>query len=465
MTKSRSAWHHALRKMTVPLGLTMGVSMLALGLAVSLAAPASAQEVPLAAKSKEKIFFRGWQFRTDVVQGNVDLYNKTMSGNVDYATVTGDYPSMMEQNLIAGGELDILYANPSSATRYMGGGWITPAETALPNGADIAADMYPNIRDAWSVDGKLLGLSYFTSVRGTLLVNLKGLQAAGKTEADFPTNWHDLYTQAIALHAAGVKTPYLPHWFGEYFGISWGFDFEVMNRGGVLADVKTHAPMLTVDGPAGDTLRDWKALWKTGAVPEEVLSYNEAAYIDAFRSGRYIYSPQQIYDIKTFNDKTQSADVAGSVTLVPADKQSWGLIDSAMYLITNRSGRSADATADAKSFLSWYGYKNEKGEFSVANRWLKENMLFSAYKSVMESDLAKQAIQSSVARPQDYDTLLKVYSKADYPKGIWNVVWSEEFNSWLRQKLLAFLQHDLPVDEVINEANAKIKELNEQYGL
>ena len=47
--------------------------------------------------SGETVYFRGWQFRTDVVQGNVDTYNKTFDGHVDYATVTGDYPAVMEK--------------------------------------------------------------------------------------------------------------------------------------------------------------------------------------------------------------------------------------------------------------------------------------------------------------------------------------------------------------------------------
>lgn len=448
------------RRMSVLLSTTLSAATLMIALG---AGQVVAQE-DFAATSGETVFFRGWQFRTDVVQSNVDNYNATHGGNVDYATVTGDYPSIMEQNLIAGGELDVLYANPSSAFRYLAGGWVKPASD-LPNAKEIQADMYDNIREAWTVDGKLMGLSYFTSVRGTMLVNLKGLKAAGVAEADLPSNWDELYDTVLSMHEAGVKTPYLPHWLGEYFGISWGFDFEVMNRGGVIADPDTHAPMLTVDGPAGETLRDWKAVWKAGIVPEEVLSYNEAAYIDAFRSGRYIFSPQQVYDIKTFNDATQSADVAGSVTLLPATEQPWGLIDSAVYLMTNRTARSEALTADVQKFTNWYGYKNEAGEIATANRWLRENMLFSAYRSVMESDLARESITAAVARPGDYDVVLDVYSKASYPKGIWNVVWSEEFNSWLRTKLLEFLQNDLPVEQVIDEANAEITRLNVQYGL
>lgn len=413
--------------------------------------------------SGESVFFRGWQFRTDVVQANVDRYNATHGGMVDYATVTGDYPSLMEQAMIANNPLDVFYANPSSAVRFAGGGWVMPA-SELPNAAEIADAMYPNIREAWSHEGKLLGLSYFVSVRGTLLVNLKGYAAGGLDPAVLPKTWDELYAAVYKLAEAGVATPYLPHWFSEWFGISWAFVFEVMNRGGQVADAESHQPMLTADGPAGATLTAWKQLWKSGLVPEEVLAYNEAGYIDAFRSGRYVFSPQQIYDIKTFNDPAQSGDVAGHVSLLPGTDQSWGLIDSAMYVMTSRN-RSEALTEDVKKFASWYGYKNEKGEFAVANTWLVENMLFSAYKPVMESDLARESIVSSLARPEDYATVLEVYSRTPYPNGIWNVVWSEEFNSWLREKLFAFLQQDLSVESVIEEANAEITRLNERYGI
>ena len=62
----------------------------------------------LEAQSEETVFFRGWQYKTDIVQDNVDRYNGEQGGNVDYATVTGDYPAIMEQNLMAGAELDVL---------------------------------------------------------------------------------------------------------------------------------------------------------------------------------------------------------------------------------------------------------------------------------------------------------------------------------------------------------------------
>ena len=122
--------------------------------AVMLMSGAALAQGGLEAQSGETVFFRGWQYKTDIVQNNVDRYNAEQAGNVDYATVTGDYPAIMEQNLMAGAELDVLYANPSQAGRYFDGGWIMPAET-LPNIDAIKADMYPNILDAWSYKGQL----------------------------------------------------------------------------------------------------------------------------------------------------------------------------------------------------------------------------------------------------------------------------------------------------------------------
>jgi ABC-type glycerol-3-phosphate transport system substrate-binding protein len=422
----------------------------------------SALAAELGPANTDPVYFRGWQFRTDVVQSNVDRYNKELGGHVDYQTVTGDYPSIMESNLIAGGNLDLIYGNPSSAFRYNKGGWIVTADE-LPAGADALADMYPNIKEAWSDNGKLLGLSYFVTTRGLVQVNLKKYGEAGLKDADFPATWHALYDQLYVLRDKGVKVPYLPHWYNEWSGIPWAFTFEVLNRGGQVADAKTHAPALTADGPGGDTLRDWKRVFNDGLVPKDVITWNQAAYLQAWGSGQYAFSPQAAYDLKTFNDPATS-QIAGSVTFLPYKGQSWGLLDSALYLTVKRN-RSPEALENVKRFASWYGFHDQNGVAGVAERWLDEAMLFSAYKSVMESDHAKQAIQKGLSRPDDYKALLDLYAATPYPTGSWNVVWSEEFNSWLKDELQQFLSEDRNVNATIDKINAKIAALNKENGL
>lgn len=414
--------------------------------------------------SDESVFFRGWQYKTDIVQSNVDRYNEEQSGKVDYATVTGDYPAIMEQNLIAGSELDVLYANPSQAGRYYDGGWILPADELADIDA-IKADMYPNILAAWSYKGKLLGLSYFVSTRGVMHVNLKKYTELGFGDEDFPKNWDELYDQLYVLRDKGVDQPFLPHWINEWYGISWGFDFEVMNRGGEIADGDSHEPRLTTDadGPAYKTLEDWKRIWNDGLVPEEVLTYNESSYIDAYASGRYVFSPQQLYDLETFNREDRS-QIAGQASLLPYQGQSWGLLDSAMYLMTSRE-RLADHTDDVKKFVQWYGYEDHTGQVYVGNRWMQESMLFSGYRSVMESDAAAERMRGALAREQDIQAVLDVYAATPFPKGVFSVVWAEEFNSWLKETLQNYLLDDGDIVETIEEINGKIASLNKKYDL
>ena len=441
-------------------GFLVTASALALGI---LASSAEAQ-MELEATTDQPIYFRGWQYKTDIVQDNVTRYNKEMAGHVDYATVTGDYPAIMEQNLMAGAELDVLYANPSQAGRYFDGGWIMPAEQ-LGNIDEIKADMYPNILDAWTYKDQLLGLSYFVSTRGVMHVNLKMYDELGYTDADFPKNWDELYAQVYEIRDKGVEQPLLPHWLNEWYGISWAFVFEVMNRGGVLADPETHEPMLTTDedGQAYKTLAAWKGLWNDGMVPEEVLTYNESSYIDAYASGRYVFSPQQLYDLETFNRPDRS-QIAGHASLLPYQGQSWGLLDSAMYLMTSRE-REDPVTEDVKRFTNWYGYKDQSGNVYVGNRWMQESMLFSGYKSVMESPEAAARMKSALARPEDVKAVLEVYANTPYPKGVWSVVWAEEFNSWLKETLQNFLLEDGDIAETIEAINEQIVSLNEKYGI
>lgn len=418
----------------------------------------------LTATSGKPVYFRGWQYKTDVVQSFVTRYNKTMNGHVDYATITGDYPSIMEQKLIAGAELDVLYGNPSQAARYFDGGWITPANE-LPDYDAIKAEFLPNLWDAWTYKGKLLGLSYFATTRGAIHVNLKAYQAAGMSDKDFPKNWDELYDQIFALHAKGVKTPVLPHWFSEWFGISWGFIFEVLDRGGRIADDKNHKPLLTTDknGPAYKTLAAWKKLWNSKMVPAEVLTYNEGAFINGYGSGRYVFSPQQLYDLATFNTKGKS-QIAGYDSLLPVQGQPWGLIDSALYLMTKRK-RPVPVTDDVKRFTSWYGFKDNTGKIALANRWMQVSMLFSAYKSVMNSPEADARIKQAVARPSDAKVVLDIYKATPFPSAIWKVTWSSEYNSWLKESLANFLLQDGDIDTLIKASNDKIKTLNDKYGI
>lgn len=422
-----------------------------------------AEEFSLEATSGEEVVFQGWQFATDVVQDNVNRYNEEMGGNVVYSTIAGDYSAIMESKLIAGAPLDMLYGHTYDAVRYYEGGWLLPVDE-FPNYEDeIAPDLYPHIIQYWSYDGHVLGLSYFTSVLGLIGVNLDKLEEAGLTQDDYPATWDEFYDQLYEIRDAGIEHPLMPSWYNQQWGIPWAFLIEVLNRGGMTADPETHAPMLTVDGPGGETLRDWKAIYNDGLVEPEVLSYQEADYLEAWESGRYVYAVTMGYNLRRFNDPEFSA-FAGRCDFVPYQGQPWGIIDAGLYLTTQRD-RTPEHDHDVTAFASWYGFRDQNGDPFVAERWLKDFNLFSAYQSVMESEDTRSYIADALAEPDDVDALIEIYETAQYPMGTFNVVWSAEFQAYLKETLQNFLLEDRPVDETIDALNSKIAELNETYGV
>lgn len=416
---------------------------------------------PTTPTSQEKVYFRGWPFKPEIVTDNVARYNKEQKGHVDYATVThGDYPTLMEKALIAKDKLDIIYANPPTAVRFLEAGWTLPAD-GIPNFQAAVDDMYPNVKEAWTYKGKMLGMSYFLSTRGMMMVNMKRQKELGVEDAQ-PKNWDEFYAQILELNKKGVKDVYLPHWFNEFYGISWAFVWEVLNRGGHVIDSKTFAPQLDAAGPAGKTLDAWKAIFNAKMVPQEVLSYNEGSLVEGFGSGRYLYSTQAAYQLAVLNDPAKSK-IAGSVSFLPYQGASWGLLDSALYLRTARN-RSAALNEDVKRFQSWYGYKDQHGKAAVGQRWAETSMLFSGYKSVMENPATEAAYKKNLAKPDDYQALLKVYANTPAPE-FWKTIWAEEFNSFLRQRLGQFLLNDEPSAQVIKDMNEKIAQLNKKYKL
>ena len=411
--------------------------------------------------SQEKVFFRGWPFMPEVVADNVARYNKEMAGHVDYATVThGDYPTLMEKAMIAKDDLDIIYANPATAVKFLEAGWTLPAD-GIPNFDEALGEMYPNVRDAWTYKGKILGMSYFLSTRGTMMVNMKRQKELGVENAQ-PKNWDEFYEQLLSLHAKGAKDLFLPHWFNEFYGISWAFIFEVLNRGGHIVDLHTYQPQLDAKGPAGKTLDAWKSIYNAKLVSQEVLSYNEGSLVEGFSSGRYLYSPHNAYQLAIFNDPAKSK-IAGQTSFLPYRGQSWGLLDSALYLRTSRK-RSPALEADVARFQSWYGYKDQNGKVAVGQRWAETAMLFSGYKSVMENPATEAAYKKSLARPGDYAELMKVYVNSPYPD-CWKMIWAEDFNTFLRERLGRFLLNNEPTADVVKEMNDKIHQLNKKYKL
>ena len=137
-------------------------------------------------------------------------------------------------------------------------------------------------------------------------------------------------------------------------------------------------------------LQEWRKLVEEEIVPEGVFTMGEADYIDAFAKGTYAFSPQQIYDLKVFNDPNKS-QVAGQVAPVPVVDQPWGMIDEGIYAVANRN-QSEDRTARDYRLAGFFGYRDqiEGGELYVAKRWAIEAALNSGYTAILEDPEVQQ---------------------------------------------------------------------------
>ena len=111
----------------------------------------------------------------------------------------------------------------------------------------------------------------------------------------------------------------------------------------------------------------------------------EADWIDAFATGKYAYSPQQIYDLKVFNDPAKS-QVAGQVVPVPVVDQPWGIIDEGIYTVPKRAYDTDEKLARKYRLAGFFGYRDETegGELYVAKRWAIEAALNSGYTAILQ---------------------------------------------------------------------------------
>ena len=239
----------------------------------------------------------------------------------------------MEKNLIAKADLDILYANPSfwrcATSRAAGSARRTQLRTARrssmrcirtsampgPTRASCLACSYIRLhaRHGRSVPRQV------TRRRGS---RRPSSRRRGPNSMRCSTSCATRARSSRSCRTGSTSGP----------ASAGAFAFEVMNRGGAIADADTHKP--TDDGGRPGrrgARRTGRSSGRTGSSRRRCISYTEAACIDAFRSGRYVFSPQQPTTCKQFNDPQKSAQVAGKISFLPYQGQSWGMIDSALY--------------------------------------------------------------------------------------------------------------------------------------
>ena len=351
------------------------------------------------------------------------------------------------------------YANPATLFRWSVPGWVHDYE-AWWNVDAARGEMYDGVLASLTVNEKLAGLPYFVSCRGTMATNKVILDKAGVTAEQYPKTWTELYDMCRQLKASGaVEVPLLPHWFtaGVWFGVSWGYLFECLNRGAVLFD-DANAPVF--DDASLAILTEWRQLLVDGIVPESVFTMGEADWIDAFAQGTYAFSPQQIYDLKVFNDPARS-QIAGQCVALPVNGQSWGMIDEGIYTVPARND-SEEKLARKYRLAGFFGYRDDVENLAVAKRWAIEAALNSGYKSILEDPEVIAAYNSWMPSPDLLGTLNGVLEAAPFAK-VWQTFWWEEWNAQAMTDLPKAILGQSTVEEVHAGLKQLALDLAERY--
>lgn len=121
------------------------------------------------------------------------------SGNKATVTPAQDIVQQLGQALAGSNPPDVFYVDAARFADYASVGALEPYATKISN----VEDFYPNLRQAFTYDGKLYCVPKDTSTLA-LQINTTLWQQAGLTDADIPTNWDQLTATAQKIKAKGI---------------------------------------------------------------------------------------------------------------------------------------------------------------------------------------------------------------------------------------------------------------------
>ena len=447
----------------------------ALGLATpmilaALEGKAAAQEGKLAPEfpsqdeiNNNPIVFRGWAYEPATVESNVQNFEAMYTENVDYQTVTGDYGLIIDTMQLNSEPLDLFYAHEDAIPRYFAQDKLLDYEMWWD--IDRAkAEMYQAWLDAWTwTDGKLYGLPYYTAVRGSIMIN-KTLASKAGIESVQLTNWDDFYALCLQLKKDGVADhPLLHHWFGTSWATTWQFLWDCHNRGiQLFAAEEDYRPLFDENHEAVKVVETWQNLFAAGVHPESAFNMEEGQFIDAFASGQYVFSPQQTYDARRFNDPSRS-QIAGMVDYAtPPAGVSWGKLEMGGYLMPKRQ-RSDQQLARVLRHNAYYGYRDLNAQLTVAKRWAIEQALGSGYKGILEDPDVLAAYTQWMPGGERQFTDMKAYFDQVAWDNFYHCPWHGEFLSLGKAELEPAILGRQSAKDAITNLRSATDELYDRF--
>jgi multiple sugar transport system substrate-binding protein len=429
------------------------------------ARPVPAAGPPLAPPSTGggDLAMRIWGAYPDFVTSEVAAFEKTYGARVDLGVIAGDYPSLMTNLLRQGTPLDMVYSLWHMPQAYAEANWIHDFERFWAKDA-AAEEMLPAVRDALTINGKLVGLPYFAFVNGALFANTDVLRKAD-LEGQYPKTYEELYAQVRLIKRRGASdTPYLPSfWSAPWFGIPFGFIQEALNRNIPLFGPGGR-PLFDEQSEVVDMLGQWRSLYREGLVPPGVLTFQESDWTEAFAKGGIAYSPQLQYDIKTFSDP-QTSQVAGKIVPVPQQGQKWGMLHVGAYLIGNH-GQDDATLAQAYGLAQHFGYRDQRtGRFDVPDAWAGNYYLTQGYSAVNNSPALAESVARWLPDPETNWPVLKDYlTDPQVATDLFHTTWGSVWMTYASRELPKAVNGDESPAAVVKKLRKKAESLIDEYG-
>jgi multiple sugar transport system substrate-binding protein len=121
------------------------------------------------------------------------------SGTAAEVIAASDLNQQLSQGFASGSPADVFYLSTDALAGYASNGSLAPYGDDVEN----TGDFYPNLIEAFTLDGHQYGLPKDVSTLA-LLINTQLWEAAGLTEADIPTDWDQLADVAQRATGDGV---------------------------------------------------------------------------------------------------------------------------------------------------------------------------------------------------------------------------------------------------------------------
>lgn len=213
--------------------------------AAALAAAAVGGSAATAATPSGTVTLAGWASspaETDLLKQVIASFEKKYPRiKVNYAPISGDYPTAMLARFAARNPPDVFYVDSNVAPDWIRQGVLQPLDSFVKQSKFDTSKFYPSLLNAFKANGQIYGFPKDWSPLGMQTAN--GL--LGKAGVKIPKTWAQLTAAATKLRSSGAVSGGAPICLGPDWARLLAFVYQ--NGGSFLNATKTRA---TVTSPA-----------------------------------------------------------------------------------------------------------------------------------------------------------------------------------------------------------------------